>query len=407
LIYGKRCASLEKNKQVGRLALKESTAKNALKGVKKTFNKAAKWTATTAIAATAVLGLATASVYGLGQDLATDSYQDYANANGIPQAIVDHSPVKDKIRVYKNDISTYFYKVGQMTAYETSYQLAVDESKEEIEEGASFGRAWRTAYYGITNWADNMASITVKNQHPLGAYSLTLPGSDTCYLNPPDDMTLPEFVSQFTSIHPDNLLDLESLKEINPKIPVMIHEASHCSSNPPISFMDSFMASYTLQGEARADSDAAEMINKHFKDSIMPEIFYNIRAVAPLRSPYSVGASHATAPLIDSPLNDGEKFSREDVYAAYIHLNELVKARTLNYKPLADDEIPYWLATYIVIKFDILNDKNLDVTRATHRAAELYVEGVEYLVPDLAPQVKPAQPKQPSFLEDPFKYVFG
>jgi hypothetical protein len=391
--------------RVGRLELKQSTAKNALKGFKKVFNSAAKWTSKTAIAATAVLGIATVSIYNLGENLATDSYQDYANENGIPQAFVDHSPVKDNIRVYKNDTSTYFFKVGQNTAYETGYRLAVDEANGDIEEGASFGRAWRAAYYGTASWVQNMSSVTVENQHPLNAYALRIPGDETCYINPPGEMTLPEFASLFTGIHPDNLLDLDSAKEISPKIPVMIHEASHCSNNQPLSIIDAFMASYTLQGEARSDSDASLLINEHFKDSIMPELLYNIRAVAPLRSPFGVGASHATAPLIDSPLNDGEKFSREDVYAAYIHLNELVKARSLAYRP--DMHGPYWLATYAVIKGSILKDDSLDITRATRRAAELYVEGVEYLVPELAPQVKPSLPKQPGFLEDPIKFIFG
>jgi hypothetical protein len=406
LIYGKHCATLQKIIiKVGRLALKESTAKNALKSFKGVFNTAARWSAKTAIAVTAVLGLTTVSIYNFGENLATDSYQDYANENGIPQAIVDHSPVKDNIRVYKNDTSTYFFKVGQNTAYETGYRLAVDEANEEIEEGASFGRAWRAAFYGVTSWAQYMSSVQVENLHPLNAYALKIPGDDKCYINPPGEMTLPEFVNLFTSIHPDNLLDLDGAKEIDPKIPVMIHEASHCSNNPPLSIIDAFMASYRLQGEARSDSDASVLINEHFKDSIMPELLYNIRAVAPLVSPFGVDAIHATTPLIDSPLNDGEEFSREDVYAAYIHLNELVKARSLGYNPAAHG--PYWFASYAVIKGVILEDDKLDITRATRRAAELYVEGVEYLVPELAPQVKPQPPKQPSFLEDPFKYVFG
>ena len=160
------------------------------------------------------------------------------------------------------------------------------------------------------------------------------------------------------------------------------------------------MESFTLQGESRSDNHTIEAIEEYYKDSNMPELLFNIRAVAPLSSPFGVDAVHSTTPLMNSPLLD--EYSKEDVYAAYVHINELIKSKQTFYHPQFDG--PYFFSTYLAVN-DILNS-DADITEATRRAGELYMEGVEYLVPavralDLgqATQQKPAsQQEEPSMV---------
>jgi hypothetical protein len=80
-----------------------------------------------------------------------------------------------------------------------------------------------------------------------------------------------------------------------------------------------------------------------------------------------------------------------------VHLNELVKSKQKYYHPQFDG--PYFFSTYLAVN-DIINS-DADITETTRRAGELYMAGVEYLVPavralDLgqATQQKPASQQE-------------
>lgn len=369
-----------------------------------------KWATGLAGAFVLALGLTTAGVYKYGEELATDSFSEYSQKNGIPQEVVDYFPNNDKIRVYENNKWTHFYQVGQWTDYEVQARIDQDIRMGHLPEDGGLSTTWKKISYGAHAWAKYMATTDVENVHPLGAYALRLPTQDSCYINPAGDMTLSEFTSMFTGIHSDDLLTLDNDNEIDPKIPVMIHEAAHCATNtPPMSIIEAYMESHRLLGEAESDQEAYDLVEKHFEGTIMPELLQHIRAVAPLTSPFGVDAIHASTPLVDSPMNEGKEFSRADVYAAYVHLNEIVKEKTKGYHPMFHG--PYWYPTYVVIKEDILKDPNIDITDATRHAAELYVKGIEYLVPALNPEMQQqqnAKPQEQKDLVDHIKnYILG
>ena len=378
--------------------LDNQKAKSTLKSIKNIFKKTAKYTAMTATAAFAAVALTVSSVYNFGEGLATDSYRDYGASIGITEQAINKSPVADQIRVYGDGVATYLFKVGQMTAMETNYYVEKENEKDD-----TFGRAWTAATTAPHAMLKYLSLVKDRhfNQHPLNAYARPdYREGATCYINPPGDMTLLEFTSMFTGIHQGDLTDLHGVTDIDPKIPVMLHEASHCSNNPPRSIIEYYMESFTLQGESRSDNHTIEAIEEYYKDSNMPELLFNIRAVAPLSSPFGVDAVHSTTPLMNSPLLD--EYSKEDVYAAYVHINELIKSKQTFYHPQFDG--PYFFSTYLAVN-DILNS-DADITEATRRAGELYMEGVEYLVPavralDLgqATQQKPApQQEEPSMV---------
>mgnify|MGYP003624630088 CR=1 FL=1 len=370
--------------------LDKSTAKTALRSIKNIFKKAAKYTAITAISAFTAVALSVSSVYSFGESMATESYRDYGASIGITQQAINQSPVADQIRVYGDGTAAYLFKVGQMTALETNYRI-----DNENDEDDTLGRAWTAVTVAPHTLVKYMSAVKDQhyNQHPLNAYAWPdYREGATCYINPPGDMTLLEFTSMFTGIHGSDLADLHGVKDIDPKIPVMLHEASHCSNNPPRTMIEYYMKSFKLQGESRGDNDTIKAIETYYADSIMPELLHNIRAVAPLASPYGVDAIHATTPLMKTPLLD--EYAKEDVYAAYVHLNELVKSKQTYYHPQYDG--PYFFSTYLAIN-DIINS-DADITDATRRAGQLYMEGIEYLVPavrelDLA-QTTQQRPKQ-------------
>jgi hypothetical protein len=373
--------------------LDKSKAASAVKSARNIFNKVAKYSAMTAVAAFTAVALSVSSIYNFGEGLATDTYRDYGASIGITEQAIEQSPIPDQIRVYDDGVATYLFKVGQMTAMETNYYVEKENEKDD-----TFGRAWTAATTAPIALIKYMSLVKDQhfNQHPLNAYAWpNYQEGATCYINPPGDMTLLEFTSMFTGIHQNDLTDLHGVTDIDPKIPVMLHEASHCSNNPPQSIIEYYMKSFTLQGESRADNDAIQAIEDYYEGSIMPELLFNIRAIAPLSSPFGVDAVHSTTPLMNSPLLDD--YSKEDVYAAYVHLNELVKSKQKYYHPQFDG--PYFFSTYLAVN-DIINS-DADITETTRRAGELYMAGVEYLVPavralDLgqATQQKPASQQE-------------
>ena len=390
--------------------LKKQKVRNSLDRAKAITNKTAKWTVGSLAGIFMASALTTGALYKFGEDIGTESYRDYAERNGMPMQIVDQSPVADEIRVFKDGTAGWLYKAGLFTEMEIDQAVAASGA----EEG-SFKSYWVMAASGSHSLVKNLSVQYNQhfNGHALGAYAM--PGMWTpdkqCYIHPPGEIAdLAELTYQITGIHPALMPQLQGIDDVDPKVPIMIHEASHCSNNMPRSIFDLYSPANTLKGEALSDSDIFSIFEEHYKVSIFPELWYHARAVSALSHPLQFGASHSTSALTNSPLNDDKNYSTEDIYAAYVHLNLLIKDMQSEIHPyfgLTEEtgKDIYFLDTYVKVYYILNND--FDITDAARRAGELYMQGVEYLVPDVknvdlskVPVTKkPIEKEEPTFQE--------
>ncbi|MAH04976.1 MAG: hypothetical protein CL561_05425 [Alphaproteobacteria bacterium] len=374
-------------------------APSVLRSCVNVFNKVAKYTTASLAAAFTVAALTVSSVYTFGNDLnvGTESFRDYGERIEMPKDIMADVPNTDVIRVYDEGVSGYLYKVGQYTNWEVHSAISdadYDAKVEAQDKDATAGILTRAGIWittGIPSFIKN--SVTVKDQHfsehPLNAYALTLPNEAVCHINAPkriEDMA--DFAYLMTGIYPGYMTQYQGVETIDLRTPVMLHEASHCNNYPDArSLHDLYSPVYTLKGEASADSEMYATLNKHFNDTSFSDYWYHVRAVSALSKPWSFGASHSTSPIAKSPLNDGKEFSEEDIYAAYVHLNVLIKDMQADIHPYfgffpSTGQDIYFLDTYVKV-YQILNSGKFDITDAARRAGELYLDGVQYLVPDV------------------------
>lgn len=375
----------------------ENKAPSVLRSCVNVFNKVAKYTAASLAAAFTVAALTVSSVYTIGKDLGTDSFREYGERIEMPQDIIDDVPNSDVIRVYDDGLGGYLYKVGQYTNWSVSDAIAEADvaAKIEAQDKEATSSILTRAGIWITTGIPSLIkySVTVKDEHfsehPLNAYALKLPSEDACHINAPkrvEDMA--DFAYLMTGIYPEYMRQYQGVETIDLRTPVMLHEASHCNNYPDArSLHDLYSPVYTLKGETSADSEMYKTLNKHFNDTSFSDYWYHVRAVSALSRPWSFGASHSTSPIAKSPLNDGKEFAEEDIYAAYVHLNVLIKDMQADihpyfgFFPTTGQDI-YFLDTYIKV-YQILNSGKFDITDAARRAGEVYLEGVQYLVPDV------------------------
>lgn len=364
--------------------IEKEKAGSVVKAIKGACRKTVKYTGITLGSAFAAAALTVGATYKMG--LGTETYEEYGEREGVPTEIVQNTKDLDTVRVYEKNTAGYLYKVGQYTAMDMMF------AEQRLGEDASWLK--KTWTQGVTGAHSLLVNASYHydahfNQHPLGANALrgNWTPDGNCYINAPgefEDMAV--FAYYMTGIHPGYLTDLQGKKDIDPKIPVMIHEVSHCVDFPePRSIHDVYAPTSVLGGEVAADDDAHKAMIEYFKNADASEDWYHIRAVSALSHPLGFGASHSTSPLVQSPLNDGHEYSKEEIYAAYVYLNLLVKDLQADIHPyfglhpMAGQDI-YFLDTYVKL-YQILNGNEYELKGAEKRAAQLYLDGVQHLVP--------------------------
>lgn len=321
----------------------------------------------------------------LAEPLAVQDLDDYAADNGIPHQVFEGIPYQDNIKVYRNNPAGFFYDAG-VSSYRTtkymSHQLFEDED-------SNFARgAVSVPIIAL------MYPVTVVNQvignifgGDLNAYAL--PGyteSGTAYINPPGDMTVKEFIHQFTNIPEEHISDIED--EVAPLIPIMAHEAKHSELILSKTAKERGLNSFVLGGEVEADNHYMSVHDDVFPNSDMDKIFFYTRAVSLFSRESIFDAGHATSLNVDAFLKGEDQPTREQAYYNYGHMNELIKKRLIDFD--SEDEGEYYQAVYNAVK-DILENEET-VTPLMRRTGELYLEGVEYIA-DKSPLFKAPKPQ--------------
>jgi hypothetical protein len=330
------------------------------------------------------------SIY-VAEPLAVQDLDDYAQDNNIPTEVFDGLPYKDQTKVYRKNLAGFFYDVG-VSSWRMSKALghkAFNEDDETLIRGAVTGAVLPLVYsYSLVLRTASNVTMAVLG-YDINAYALPAYTADgECVINPPNEMTVREFIHQFTDIPKEHLSSFSD--DISPIMPIMVHEAEHCGLILSQTLKERSLNSFTLGGEASADNQYMKQHQRLYPDSSLDRVFLYTRAVS-LLSRKSFDAGHATSLNVDAYIRGAKPPTREEAYYNYGHLNELVKKELLDFKALGDDEDgEYYQAVYGVVQVLLNGD---ELTPLMRRAAELYVEGVEYIADNSplfkAPEIQP------------------
>lgn len=327
-----------------------------------------------------------------GEDLATQSLDDFAKEKDIPMRVFDGLPHKDSTRVYHKNLAGFFYDAGHLTwtSAEMSSRAIISNDERYILRGVVKGITATAVYPFVVT----MQVVNNLIGGDLNAYALPgISANDTCYINPPEEMTLTSFINQFTDIPQEHLSDISD--EVSPTVPIMVHEAEHCNLVLEETLKERDLASFTTGGESNADNQYMKIHKTVYPQSDMDKIFFYTRAVSLFSREHVFDGGHATSLNVDAYLSGVKMPSREQAYHNYNHLNELIKKELLDFE--SDDEGAYYQASYKAVQ-KILRDSD-ELTPFMRRAAEIYIEGVEYLadksplftVPDVPPKTQALQ----------------
>ena len=330
----------------------------------------------------------------LGEGVSTQSLEEFARDKDIPMQVFEDLPHKDHTRVYRDNIAGFYYDVGHntwTTADLLSKQIVSNDERIYLRATVKVGSS--VLIYPATLAMQLLGNLVAGD---LNAYAIPgVSSADTCYINPPGDMTLVSFIHQFTDIPEEHLSDITD--EVAPIVPIMAHEAEHCNLVLGETFKERGLKSFTTGGESNADNHYMKMHKSIYPQSNMDKSFFYTRAVSLFSRENIFDGGHATSLNVDAFLNGVEMPSREQAYYNYGHLNELIKKELLDFE--SDDDGAYYQAAYQAVQ-KLLRESD-ELTPFMRRAAEIYLEGVEYLADKSPLFTTSATPHKAQVLQGP------
>lgn len=194
----------------------------------------------------------------------------------------------------------------------------------------------------------------------------------------PDQIDRRTLTHSLAGIKPAHMRSFENDKDSFSYGFLLLHEATHCDQ--PVGADSKVL---TLANETESDINALFLLRQNGATDEDIAFIKHMRAV----SPYSrkvEDTHHATALALDALTTPGTEFpDLGEMYLSNEYLKRIVNAR-LKHRDTTNEE--YAESVYYVMK-DILAYEALGRYPLTRRAAEMYVEGFEYLAPN-APAVK-------------------
>jgi hypothetical protein len=322
------------------------------------YKKSLKWIF--AASAGLIVGPALLS-YGVNSVPSTvsDSFDKYLEENNVGSSFLEEIENKD-IKVFKRDSALIpFYFAGLYLKNQTEAIMDYEDAN-FIEKMGALSILYTFEHASVLEQL--YANINdIKDSGTFAEAQINL-ATKECMIFGPENKQSAEIISDISRIPLDDIRKFNIDDDLLFSF-IVRHEASHCD----------------FYSEAGADLFAVRTIENETANDEVRDIIKYMRAVAPFawdRDEFLYD-SHAVAVNLDKA-EQGSSFYFQNILAAgNKSLHDLVKEKVVQ-KPGEE----YYLAVYRTLK-EMLDNRKVYGT-VTRQAAELYVEGVEYLAPDAA-----------------------
>lgn len=328
------------------------------------------------------------------EDWISDSLEDYQREHNLTVPVSETVDTQN-IRVYdtSNPLS-YFHMPGQIFLNIAGVVQEYPSYSDLNGDGAA--SAWEktvmTVGFGGYRFADSLfTNVTTGVAHifgeaAMGAYALPpITTGATPYIMPPLDMDATEYINESTSIPKKYIRDFDVTPE-EIKTYIMLHEAKHTD----------------FYGEAGADLHALQVLGSEEGGDEVARLVVASRALSPFsRQLMSVlgmeDTEHATAYTLDAAMNGGRLLPSSYTEAAAERLAAYVDI----YMDAMDYEAEHYSARVYLAMHDIIKDENAQEDALAIRQAELYIEAMEYLAPNMPTVQAVMERKRREELQDP------
>jgi hypothetical protein len=344
--------------------------------IRRSFNKARsvtrstlKWGFRAAAAGIGVSAAISAGALMWGQDATSEPIHDYLKRTGQSEKILA-TVANSNIRVYRHTLLTPFYQAGRTGA----------DALKEIwtDPGASrLGKTVQTPFV-LVPYTDSLLDNLLDAAVHIAWNAHTIPVNnpkDICYIRPPDDNISMKEAAQALSGLPQKLMrDIPGDSKNAGRDAIMAHEAVHCDHGQNEPFK-----SAPLEHEMRADLEGMRNMAEINGGSRAMTVFKYARAVSIFSQPGFFDQEHATALLLDAVQRGAEPPTREEVYYANGELSEIVNRALAGYDEEEREREPYYRAVYREMQ-NVIAARTANSSPLVIRAAQLYIEGVDYLI---------------------------
>jgi hypothetical protein len=317
-----------------------------------------------------------------GDDTVSEPIAAYMQRKDLPKELLSGIRNTD-IRVYRHSLLTPFHTAGI-----SGLQIAGDVWNDPDAGLLDKISAGFTALPGYVNALDE-GLRDYKDNDPYDAYTLP-PAAEgmACYIRPPGDSSVFAAAAALSGLPEENMRPLPGAPNGGHRA-IMAHEIVHCDHDD----YDPF-ASAQLESEIDADiAGVSKVADVEGSDDILVILKY-ARAVGAFSQPDAFDADHATALMMDAAQRGAALPSREDVFYANSQLNEMLQKRLEDYDP-DKAGAPYYIAAYKEMR-KIVGERTPTTAPLVVRAAQLYIEGVDYLTEGAsAPQPQKPKPRAP------------
>lgn len=330
-----------------------------------------------------VLGSAlSVTAHMVPEDWISDSLEDYQREHNLTVPVSEAVDTQN-IRVYDtSNPLAYFHMPGQIflnvAGVVQEYPSVSDLNGDG--EAAGWEKTVMTVGFGGYRFADALlTNVSTGIAHmfgeaAMGAYALPpVATGATPYIMPPLDMDAREYINESTSVPKKYVRDFDVTPE-EIKTYIMLHEAKHTD----------------FYGEAGADLHALQVLRAEEGGDDVARLVMASRALAPFSQQFMSflgmeDTEHATAYTLDAAFNPvaGRSQSSYDAQRGAGRLADYVS----DYMDAQDYEAEHYSARVYLARHDIIEDPAVQNDIFVLRQAELYIEALEYLAPDM-PTVK-------------------
>lgn len=322
------------------------------------------------------------------EDWVTDSLEDYEQEHGLVVPVLESVDTKN-IRVYNpSNPLTYFHRPGQMVinvfkAVNMGYYPADITGDGEAQAWEKLlSASWKSTTLYTTNMFESITQGVAAIFTDAGAFALPAIDKETggfCYIYPPQERSYSEFVNMFTGIPEEYIADY-GIDNKTLETWTMLHEARHCD----------------WYGEGGADIHAVQRMLQEPGNENLAKMMLAARAMSPFsREMMSTlmmeDTEHATALYLDYSSDEVLPFLYEDELEAKAEqVAALVRVRIQSGQFSAEN---YQAEVYLAMH-DILESRVAQRDPYILRQAELYIEGMEFLAPEMPTVKRMMQEKQ-------------
>lgn len=309
----------------------------------------------------------------------SDSVEDYLAQNEIDSSFMEHVDGHN-IRVYDNDAALMsFHYAGRMQRMNAGFIMKDDDLSAGGKAKALFNLV-AFDYWGYL--LEGAVSRVMSHNYASSAATLLVPHEHAdYYIVPPAERSAAAFISEMTGIPRSHLRDMDPQDTRLFFEYIIRHEIAHTDVIP----------------EHLADRFAIETLEDEYTDSDIAEKVRHLRAVSTFSQFLHMDYVHSTALEL-------ERFENGDPVNPIVYLNAQRATLGLYRYILNNTETQfdgylnpkdYYISVYRTLK-DAVENGRLASEPDIETLARLYVEGVQYYVPDI--EAKANAEAQPQIL---------